>query len=571
MELDPSIMWDFAGEVVGRIRPATSAVPATVTRVDADGTAWVTTGDGMEAPVQQLTSLVEPGDVVDVQWSGSAARIVANGSDPGAGARMVGAVRNVAVAARDLAKGAKAIADATGQHFWADDNGAHISTEEGNPTGAQNALWNSLGMLFRAGANNLLALVTGTDPGMDVYDGAGNENENVVASFRGSGARIGRETESHVDFDYHSMQLVDKEGNTYFHVSDLRDASGVAEVTDIFDADGVQVRFGLSFQATSMSYTVSVNGTEVTSGVRKGFNYIAFDTAPSPSDVVSVTYPTASWRVKAFTFGIRRQDATVGGFSYAEGRNVAAAGSDSHAEGYATTARGMNSHAEGDNTTASSSSSHAEGSGTTASGARSHAEGYHTTASGAGSHAEGAGTTASGEGSHAEGVGAIASGQWSHAEGEATKASGNYSHVQGYYTEAAYENQTAVGKYNDNDQNNVFEIGNGTADDARSNAFAVDWNGNVKAQGQWQGIAWRTGTSAGTGGEVTTLPAGGTYLLATAHNSTAALNGVWIVRTAANHAFKLAGGGNVTVSVSGTSVTVTTTGGTVNVFYQRMG
>ena len=191
MDLDAGILWDFAGEVVGRIRPTRSTVPATVTRVDADGTAWVTTGDGMEAPVQQLSSLVQPGDVVDVQWSGSAARIVANGSDPSAGERAVREARRVARTAQTLAKDAKAIADATGQFFWHDDSGAHVSTEKGNAAGKQNALWNSLGMLFRTGANNLLALVTGTDPGMDVYDGGGNEDENVLVSVRGSGTRIG--------------------------------------------------------------------------------------------------------------------------------------------------------------------------------------------------------------------------------------------------------------------------------------------------------------------------------------------------------------------------------------------
>lgn len=48
---------------------------------------------------------------------------------------------------------------------------------------------------------------------------------------------------------------------------------------------------------------------------------------------------------------------------------------------------------------------------------------------------------------------------------------------------AKTENQAVFGKYNDNDPDNAFEIGNGTADNARSNAFAVDWSGNVTAAG----------------------------------------------------------------------------------------
>ena len=84
------------------------------------------------------------------------------------------------------------VANATAQHFWADSNGAHVSTDADDPEGAQNALWNSLGMLFRKGANNLLAMVTGNDPGVLIYDGAGNAAANVVASFVGNLIELGR-------------------------------------------------------------------------------------------------------------------------------------------------------------------------------------------------------------------------------------------------------------------------------------------------------------------------------------------------------------------------------------------
>lgn len=84
------------------------------------------------------------------------------------------------------------VANATAQHFWADDSGAHVSTDAGDPEGAQNALWNSLGMLFRKGANSLLALVTGSDPGVVIYDGNGNAATNVVASFVGNLIELGK-------------------------------------------------------------------------------------------------------------------------------------------------------------------------------------------------------------------------------------------------------------------------------------------------------------------------------------------------------------------------------------------
>ena len=130
---------------------------------------------------------------------------------------------------------------------------------------------------------------------------------------------------------------------------------------------------------------------------------------------------------------------------------------------------------------ASGDRSHAEGNNTTASGYESHAEGYNTTASGDRSHAEGNNTTASGYASHAEGDSTTASGDESHAEGNGTIASGSNSHAEGLGTIAASDNQHVSGKYNVEDENGDYAliVGNGTGPNARSNAFAIDWNGNL--------------------------------------------------------------------------------------------
>ena len=151
---------------------------------------------------------------------------------------------------------------------------------------------------------------------------------------------------------------------------------------------------------------------------------------------------------------------------------------------------GMYSHAEGVNTTASGQYSHAEGVSTTASGVQSHAEGAGTTASGSQSHAEGASSTASGPLSHSEGGGSVASGPLSHAEGNCTTASGQYSHSEGYYTKASSNYQHAQGKCNieDTESKYAFIIGNGTSDTARSNAFAVDWDGKIYVNNATEGV-----------------------------------------------------------------------------------
>ena len=153
-------------------------------------------------------------------------------------------------------------------------------------------------------------------------------------------------------------------------------------------------------------------------------------------------------------------------------------------------ATGDYSHAEGIGTIASGTYSHAEGNATIASGGCSHAEGSDTKASGIHSHAEGIGTIASGVHSHAECNGTIASGYYSHAEGGATKASGHSSHAEGFYTIASGSYQHVQGKFNveDSDSKYAFIVGNGTDENNRSNAFAIDWNGKIYVNNATEGV-----------------------------------------------------------------------------------
>lgn len=127
----------------------------------------------------------------------------------------------------------------------------------------------------------------------------------------------------------------------------------------------------------------------------------------------------------------------------------------------------------------------AEGSvrGTNASstiGINSFAFGVYSRANGDGSHAEGSYTTASGFHSHAEGSDTTAAGQHSHAEGHSTRADGSASHAEGNGTLASGENQHVEGKFNIEDTQNIYAhiIGNGTGA-ARSNAFAIKWDGTL--------------------------------------------------------------------------------------------
>lgn len=106
-----------------------------------------------------------------------------------------------------------------------------------------------------------------------------------------------------------------------------------------------------------------------------------------------------------------------------------------------------------------------------------------TTASGIGAMAFGASATASAMYSIAIGYRPTASGQQSVAIGTLANAGATRAISFGYRTKASSQNQTVIGKCNieDNQDTYAFIIGNGTADDARSNAMTVDWNGNISA------------------------------------------------------------------------------------------
>lgn len=236
-------------------------------------------------------------------------------------------------------------------------------------------------------------------------------------------------SQSYQYLDYHSMQLIDKEGSPYFYISDLRDSSGYVIIEEYFRTDGISNRFTTMLK---ISEVLDISAYGVSDPPVYSINYktITFDEVPAKKVAgVYVRYKTNDRNAKAFTLGTRDQFGVVGPMSFAEGDNITASGLYSHAEGSFTIAHGESSHAEGDSTNAGGKNSHAEGYHSMANGLRSHAQNFETIASGL--------------------------------------------------------NQTALGRYNieDNDDTYSVIIGNGTNDNNRSNALTVDWQGNVWAGG----------------------------------------------------------------------------------------
>lgn len=95
---------------------------------------------------------------------------------------------------------------------------------------------------------------------------------------------------------------------------------------------------------------------------------------------------------------------------------------------------------------------------------------------------------ASGDYSHSEGYISKAEGYASHAEGLSTKSKGFGSHAEGYFTITTNESEHSSGRYNNSvsssttfgdSGNTLFSVGNGTANNARHNAFEIRQNGDI--------------------------------------------------------------------------------------------
>ncbi|WP_462255023.1 tail fiber domain-containing protein [Ferruginibacter sp.] len=166
---------------------------------------------------------------------------------------------------------------------------------------------------------------------------------------------------------------------------------------------------------------------------------------------------------------------SIGSYSFAAGEN-------SKAKGYASSAFGTLTEATGNYSTSL-------GVFTTANGDYATSIGFQTKASGSVATSMGAQTTASGEQSTSMGNTTIASGEYATSMGRGTTASGSAATSTGERTVAKARASFSLGLFNDNTDNpnpfslaptdRIFQIGNGSADNARSNAITVLRNGNL--------------------------------------------------------------------------------------------
>lgn len=208
---------------------------ARVLGTDADGTVWVSVAGGSErTPLETINSEVEPGDVVSVRIGNAGAAAIGNISNPAASTRhvelvqqtaesalsKVGQARADAETAKNAAAEAAAVAEAVGQHFWAADDGIHVTEIEQDefvedPSGA-NILENANGILLRDGETWLSQFTPGS---VAFYDGEGNASANITAVFGKDGAQVGADGAPRVVIDSGGMTGLNTENVPLFDIS----------------------------------------------------------------------------------------------------------------------------------------------------------------------------------------------------------------------------------------------------------------------------------------------------------------------------------------------------------------
>lgn len=545
-ELNTGALLDFAGVLDSGRENKGGARVAVVARIGADGTVYVSLPGGVdETPIATSGASLNIGDVVNVSIEGGKLRAIANITDPSASsaelrstARTANNANTTAINAAETAREADRLANATNQHFWSDDSGVHVTEAENDATTEHNILINSLGILLRKATNYLVSL---TQSAIAFYDGLGNAAGNIVAKFGADGAQIGSEDSGHISMLSDEMALVNEDGVKWFDV-DLNAGSThgryeflAASATrfDDFDAkvfDGNVSNYQLSSNGYSLSglpsgasvdidaqvgmytygrpdfveYHAELNADEAVLS-DSGISILAVPGGGSTFElsveggIISVTAGTSStWTYTASNVKV-----------IADGTDVASGVTDGDVLGVLSVT--MTLAYDGSTNAITCSGTATVTSFTAAFEIESFTafRGTYTISTTGAAMTFGERKQNSGIGilSSAFGHDVTASGKYAFAEGDGATASGQASHAGGTGTKATRNSQTAIGKYNKNDTNNTYAviIGNGTADNARSNALTADWSGSAQL--------WHPDIERGTAPSSSIYGGGGTLQL----------------------------------------------------------
>lgn len=285
---------------------------------DSDGKPYVQIpGADDTTPIRRMSVQADVGDTVTVTIENGMAVVDSNVSNPSASSSNLQAVEvkatkaqqtadeavekvasvarktetamAQALSASTIAAEAQEVADATNQHFWDDDNGAHVTdvTQEEWTTALEdnfsdlstskpyhNSLFNSLGMLFRSALNNLVSI---TRSAIAFYDGQGNQSSNIVAEFGSAGVTVGKSADAHMSIDSQYARIL--HGSTrYLELGPAIYAGGAP-------TGGGAIRFGNDDLINITSFTNgdldvrSNNTTAIFSGYRENVAVNEYNTS----------------------------------------------------------------------------------------------------------------------------------------------------------------------------------------------------------------------------------------------------------------------------------------------------
>ena len=203
-----------------------------------------------------------------------------------------------------IAQEALDVAEATGQHFWSDTDGIHVtevtedewsdSTSPNYHSGA-NVLLNALGQLFRDGLNNLLAIMPS---GIAIYDGNGNAQTNIVASFTQSLIELGKNSANAViDLCAGGVRMAYDSARVGFTIlSSMRIyllSEGNSTTNATLEATSIN-------ESTSVSRTASINAHASTSGTSQQIMLEVYE-GDGSTEYQSVSLQSAGFRINGGT------------------------------------------------------------------------------------------------------------------------------------------------------------------------------------------------------------------------------------------------------------------------------
>ena len=295
-------------------------------------------------------------------------------------------------------------------------------------------------------------------------------NDVVLATFNANGVTIGQTGQSRMEIDQNSFDLYDQDGNLYTSLGDLRDANGFATLTETKHISSASTVITVEFPIYSVS-SITVDGVATTAYTPKTptDQSITFSNTIAANSTVVVEYLTES-PVYHFDLGKRKSGEAIGAWSTVNGFKQTASAT------FSTVSGGVNNSANGVHGTISGGGANEAGAGGSVGGGDyNRAVGnYSTVAGGYDNDATGSLSAVAG------GQKNVASGVSSFAANEYNEAKGAYSVALGRANKASGNSQTAIGKFCVEDTQNTYAeiVGNGTADNARSNARTLDWSGN---------------------------------------------------------------------------------------------